>query len=108
MTTILAALLAVVSISPSFLNLQSWGGMCSGKMRVYVPSHPDNRRIVIQQSDGTTADVDVSEADIAASGFSRDIIIVAYEGDHRTITAWVYGPGRDTIRGTAVARVNCN
>lgn len=98
--------LAVVSISPPMLQLSSWGGMCSGKMKVYVPSHTENRRIIIQQNDGTDA-IDRSEADIPASGYSRDVTFVLYEGEHRTISAWVIGPN-DKIRGTAVARVNCN
>lgn len=96
--------LAVVSITPSQLNLLAFAGGCVGSLRVYAPAHPDNRVIRIQQNDGTNV-VDVSEADIPGAGFSRDLRLTLYAGEQRTVTAWIVGS--KTVRGSAVARVQC-
>ena len=81
------------------------GWTCAGTLRVYAPAHPENRRIVIQQNDGTNT-VDVSEADIPGEGFAREFRLQLIAGEQRTVTAWVLGP-QHRIRGTAVARVRC-
>ena len=103
MKTLLLAL-AVVSITPSLLNLLPDARGCVGTLLVYAPAHPDNRVLRIQQNDGTDA-VDVSEADLAGGRFSRELHLRLGAGEFRTVTAWVIGP--KTIRGSAVARVQC-
>lgn len=99
-----AVALAVIAIEPPVTTLLAFAGHCDGTLRVYAPAHPDNRRVLIQQNDGTNV-VDVSEADIPAAGFSRVLHLSMGAGEHRTITAWVLGV--KTVRGSAVARVTC-
>jgi len=106
-----ALALAPVSVTPANQELLSWQGGCSGKMRSYAPGHPDNRRLVVIVSDETGASITESEIDLSSTpqrGQSIERTFVLNEGQVVVITAWIYGPKTDQVRGVAVGRAVCH
>ena len=109
---LLALALAVVTITPAYQELEVYKGMCGGRVRIYVPPHKDNRRLIVQVSDGFTdpnykkGAPEVMETPLDSGPEEQIRTFTLYKDGHITFTAFVEGPDRK-FRGTAVSYTVC-